>query len=180
MLEYLLIVLVKTFEVSLGTLRIKLITRGQRVTGAMVAFVEIIIWLLVVGRVLSDMDDPGKILAYALGYATGNFMGVLVEEWIGLGSTKVEVVISRKTAADVVHQIRELGFGVTVIDAGNRSVSGTLRRTGADCRRCSCARSCKKTAYVSKHRRRHHYLYASCPICFPVTAGRRFFYFNRF
>jgi uncharacterized protein YebE (UPF0316 family) len=52
MLEYLLIVLVKTFEVSLGTLRIKLITRGQRVTGAMVAFVEIIIWLLVVGRVL--------------------------------------------------------------------------------------------------------------------------------
>ncbi|MDI9502929.1 MAG: DUF2179 domain-containing protein [Peptoniphilaceae bacterium] len=126
MLEYLLIVLVKTFEVSLGTLRIKLITRGQRVTGAMVAFVEIIIWLLVVGRVLSDMDDPGKILAYALGYATGNFMGVLVEEWIGLGSTKVEVVISRKNAADVVHQIRELGFGVTVIDAEGRDESRNM------------------------------------------------------
>ena len=78
MLEYLLIMLVKTFEVSIGTLRIKLITRGQRGVGAVVAFVEIVIWLLVVGRVLSDMSDPWKILAYALGYATGNYMGVIV------------------------------------------------------------------------------------------------------
>lgn len=120
MFEYLLIVFIKTFEVSLGTLRIKLITKGQRLSGALVAFIEIVIWLLVVGRVLSDMSNPWKILAYALGYATGNYMGVIVEEWIGLGSTKVEVVLSKHKTFDVVHRIRELGFGVTVIDAEGR------------------------------------------------------------
>lgn len=120
MLEYLLIVFVKTFEVSLGTLRIKLITKGQRLSGALVAFVEIIIWLLVVGRVLSDMSDPWKILAYALGYATGNYMGVVVEEWIGLGSIKMEVVLSTDRTQGVVTKIREMGYGVTVIDGEGR------------------------------------------------------------
>ena len=120
MLVYLLIVLVKTFEVSIGTLRIKLITKGQRLYGAIVAFVEIVIWLIVVAKVLSDMSDPWKILAYALGYALGNYLGVVVEEWIGLGSTKVEVVLNTEKTPEVVERIRELGFGVTVIDGQGR------------------------------------------------------------
>lgn len=120
MLIYLLIILVKTFEVSLGTLRIKLITKGQRLYGALVAFVEIVIWLMVVAKVLSDMSDPLKILSYALGYALGNYMGVVVEEWIGLGSTKVEVVLNTEKTKDVVEKIRELGYGVTVIHGEGR------------------------------------------------------------
>lgn len=120
MVEYLLIMLVKTFEVTIGTLRIKLITRGQRVYGSIVAFIEIVIWLLVVGGVLSDMSDPWKILAYSLGYAAGNFLGVVVEEWIGLGSTKIEIVLNTSRAPEVIAQIRELGFGVTVFEGEGR------------------------------------------------------------
>lgn len=126
MLEYLFIVLIKTFEVSLATVRIKLITRGQRVWGSIVAFVEIIIWLLVVGRVLSDLSDPWKILAYAAGYTIGNYMGVLAEEWIGLGSIKMEVIISTKRTCEVVKKVRDLGFGVTVIDGEGRDEKRNL------------------------------------------------------
>lgn len=120
MLEYLLIVLVKSFEVALATVRIKLITRGQRVYGSLVAFVEIIIWLLVVGRVLSDLSDPWRILAYAVGFTIGNYLGMIIEEWIGLGSIKMEIVVSRTICHDIVNQIRNMGFGVTVIDGEGR------------------------------------------------------------
>ena len=114
---YLLIILVKTFEVSLSTLRIKLITKGQRVYGALVGFFEIIIWVLVISTVLTDIQsDPWKILAYAIGYSLGNFMGVTVEEWIGLGSTKIEVILPQNQTEKIVKEIRSMGFGVTVVE----------------------------------------------------------------
>lgn len=114
---YLLIILVKTFEVSLSTLRIKLITKGQRVFGALVGFFEIIIWILVISTVLNDIQsDPWKILAYAIGYSLGAFMGVTVEEWIGLGSTKIEVILPKNQTEEIVRKIRGMGFGVTVVE----------------------------------------------------------------
>ncbi|NLY72657.1 MAG: DUF2179 domain-containing protein [Tissierellia bacterium] len=114
---YLLIVLVKTIEVSLATLRIKLITKGQRIFGALVGFVEIIMWVVIVSTVLNDMSsDPLKVLAYALGFSFGNYFGVLVEEWIGLGSTKIEVILPQYQSEDVVKEIRSLGYGVTEIE----------------------------------------------------------------
>ncbi|NLY35934.1 MAG: DUF2179 domain-containing protein [Tissierellia bacterium] len=114
---YLLIILVKTFEVSLSTLRIKLVTKGQRVYGALVGFFEIIIWVLVISTVLTDIQsDPWKILAYAIGYSLGNFMGVTVEEWIGLGSTKIEVILPQNQTEKIVKEIRSMGFGVTVVE----------------------------------------------------------------
>lgn len=116
-MNYLLIVLVKTFEVSLATLRIKLITKGQRLFGALVGFVEIIIWVIVISTVLTDMySDPWKILAYAVGFSLGNYMGVMVEEWIGLGSTKIEVILPQYQTEEIVKQIRSMGYGVTVVD----------------------------------------------------------------
>ncbi|HZK10020.1 MAG TPA: DUF5698 domain-containing protein [Clostridia bacterium] len=114
---YLIIILVKTFEVSLSTLRIKLVTKGQRLSGSIVGFFEIIIWVLVISTVLTDIQsDPWKILAYAIGYSLGNFMGITVEEWIGLGSTKIEVILPQNQTKEVVQQIRKAGFGVTVVE----------------------------------------------------------------
>lgn len=118
---YLLIVLVKTIEVSLATLRIKLITKGQRIFGALVGFVEIIMWVIIVSTVLNDMSsDPMKVLAYALGFALGNYFGVIVEEWIGLGSTKIEVILPQHQSVEVVKQIRSLGYGVTEIEGSGK------------------------------------------------------------
>lgn len=126
-MTYLLIILVKTFEVSLATLRIKLITKGQRLYGALVGFVEIIIWVLVISTVLSDINsDPWKILAYAIGYSLGNYFGVTVEEWIGLGSTKIEVILPQYQTQDIVKEIRSMGYGVTVVEGSGRDEKRNL------------------------------------------------------
>lgn len=124
---YLLIVVAKTIEVALATLRIKLITKGQRIFGALVGFVEIIMWILIVSTVLDDMhSDPLKALAYALGFALGNYFGIMVEEWIGIGSTKIEVILPKNQAQAVMKDIRSLGYGVTEIDGHGKDEKRSL------------------------------------------------------
>ena len=73
---YLVIFLGKIVEVSLGTLRIVLINRGERLIGSLIALIEISLWLIIAGNVLTNyQSDPLKMVAYALAYAMGNYVG---------------------------------------------------------------------------------------------------------
>ena len=121
-LIYLLIVVVKTIEVALATLRIKLITKGQQVEGSLVGFVEIIIWVIVASVVLNDIaSDPWKVIAYAVGFSLGNYLGSVLEEKIGLGTMKVDIIIQEDKAKKVIDELRDRGFGVTVLDGEGRN-----------------------------------------------------------
>ncbi len=116
-LIYLIIIMVKTFEVTMATLRIKLITKGEQLQGAIVGFFEVIIWVALVSTVLKDItSDPLKVLAYAIGFALGNFYGIAVENRLGLGTIKVEVIVKKEDGESLAKALRENGHAVTVID----------------------------------------------------------------
>ncbi|WP_459129128.1 DUF2179 domain-containing protein [Guggenheimella bovis] len=116
-LLYILIVVVKTIEVSMATVRIKLITKGQQLVGSIVGFFEIILWLLVVSSVLKDISsDPWKLIAYAVGFASGNYVGSILEERMGLGSVRIEVIVSETDGLKVTEALRSAGFAVTTIE----------------------------------------------------------------
>ena len=69
-LLYIIIFIAKIIEVTIGVLRMVLITKGERKLATVIAFFEIVIWLLVVSTVLVDItEDPFKVLAYAAGFA---------------------------------------------------------------------------------------------------------------
>ena len=53
-LIYFLILAAKIVEISIGTTRIVLITRGERGLGAILGFFEVLIWLVLVSTVLKD------------------------------------------------------------------------------------------------------------------------------
>ncbi len=93
-LLYIMIFCAKIIEVSLMTLRIVFITKGERKMGALVAFFEVSIWLFLVTTVLGGItEDPLKAVVYALGFAVGNFVGSLLEERIGLGLSQVQIIV---------------------------------------------------------------------------------------
>lgn len=116
-LIYILIVVVKTFEVTLTTLRIKLITKGEKVKGALTGFVEVSIWIVLVSTVLKDVaSDPYKIIAYATGFALGNYFGVELEDRLGLGTVRVEVIVKEEHGIELAKNIRSYGYAVTVIE----------------------------------------------------------------
>ncbi|MBC7960149.1 MAG: DUF2179 domain-containing protein [Vallitaleaceae bacterium] len=113
---YFLIFIVKVFEVTLATTRIVLITKGERVKGALIGFFEVIIWVILVSTVLTDITkDPIKIIIYALGFALGNFVGSIVEEKLGIGTIKLEAIVNEKDGEELVSKLRDRGYAITVL-----------------------------------------------------------------
>ena len=119
---YLFIFFGKVTEVSLGTLRIVLINRGVRTAGALIAFVEIMIWLIVASSVLAGFTtDFLKGVVYALAYAGGNYLGSWLDELLAFGLSSVQVVIPDIDRAKLVEEaLRAKDFGVTSMEVHGR------------------------------------------------------------
>lgn len=128
----LLIFLLRIGDVSLGTLRVRLITRGSRVIAPLVSFVEILIWVLAAGAALQNLSSPLHVIGYAAGFAGGTALGVWLEEKLALGLSTVQA-ICRDSGEAVASSLRERGHGVTSVRGEGREgsvdiVSTVVRR----------------------------------------------------
>ena len=101
-------------DVSMGTVRQILIIRGRRGVASISAFFEIIIWILAISRVITELDRIYYMIAFASGFASGNYLGSYIEEKIALGYMFAYIVPKKRTN-DLAHELRKSGFGVTVI-----------------------------------------------------------------
>ena len=83
---YFVIFFGKILEVTISTLRLVLINRGERVKGSLLAFFDVLTWLLITGSVLSDFgDNIAKIIVFCLAFAVGNYMGSWLESKLAFG-----------------------------------------------------------------------------------------------
>lgn len=113
---YFVIFLLKVIEVSIGTTRIVLITRGERLLGACLGFIEVVIWIFIVSTVLQDISsDPIKAVVYSIGFAVGNFVGSLLEEKLAIGNVRVEAIVMDNQGEYIANEIRNEGYAVTVL-----------------------------------------------------------------
>jgi len=106
-------------DVSLGTLRIGFLVRGQRRLAGLFGFFESLVWLLAAAQVLTHLDSPVKFVAYAGGYAAGTMLGVSIERWLAIGDTLMRVVAPVDSPA-LDEALRAAGFYVTVLNARGR------------------------------------------------------------
>lgn len=113
---YVFIVLAKIVEVSMATIRMVLITKGERKIGSIIAFFEVSLWVILVSTVLDNIiENPLKIVAYALGFSLGNYLGSWIEEKIGIGLAEMQIILKEEHGAEVVSGLRDKGFAVTVM-----------------------------------------------------------------
>ncbi len=99
-------------DVSLGTLRTITIFRGYRLPAVLLAFCEVLVWLLAAAQVIRNLGEWYLVVAYAGGYATGNAVGMWLETKLAIGLELVRV-ISQDRAVELATQLRERGFEVT-------------------------------------------------------------------
>jgi uncharacterized protein YebE (UPF0316 family) len=99
-------------DVSLGTTRMLLAVRGQRLLPPLIGFVEVVVWVLAAGAVVQNLTSPLHVIGYAGGYAAGTWVGLWVEDRLAVGLATVQAIIP-DGAGDVAGALRDLGFGVT-------------------------------------------------------------------
>lgn len=109
-------------DVSLGTLRTILIFRGYRTVGALLGFFEVVIWVVAVGQVITNLDRWYLVVAYAGGFASGNWIGAWIESRIALGAEMVRIV-SANPHVELAGRLRGLGFDV--IEVGGSTTDRT-------------------------------------------------------
>jgi len=119
LIGYFVVFAARALDISLATVRILMILHGQRKYAAFIGFFESLIFIAVLTYVIQGLSDIPSFIFYALGFATGNYVGIFVEEKVAIGCVTVQV-ISKKDPDLLVSQIRQKGFGVTVIEGYGR------------------------------------------------------------
>ncbi|MFW5800316.1 MAG: DUF5698 domain-containing protein, partial [Spirochaetota bacterium] len=67
-----LIFMARVLDVSIGTVRIMLISRGYRIIAPILGFFEILIWLTAITNIVGNLENVISYIFYAGGFATGN------------------------------------------------------------------------------------------------------------
>ncbi len=111
-----LIFLSRIIDVSIGTIRIIFVSRGKKLLAPILGFFEVSVWILAMGQIMQNLDNIVCFLAYAGGFAMGNYVGIIIEEKLALGLLVIRVFLV-KDEAGMKERLYSAGFGVTSIDA---------------------------------------------------------------
>jgi uncharacterized protein YebE (UPF0316 family) len=112
----LLIFTLRVADMTLDTLRMLFVVCGRKSIAWVLGFFQSLIFVVAIGSVLSNLSNPLNVLGYAAGFATGNVVGMLIEERLAIGHILLNIVSSRRGAA-IIDRLREHGYAVTEIPA---------------------------------------------------------------
>jgi len=116
----LLIFGLRLVDVSLGTVRMIMISRGRRKIAPVLGFVEVTIWVLAISQVMGNLDNIFNILGYSGGFAAGTLVGMWIENKLALGHVGISI-ISTTQGRKIVRTLRQADYGVTELVGSGRS-----------------------------------------------------------
>ncbi|GGF36067.1 DUF2179 domain-containing protein [Echinicola rosea] len=115
----LLIFLARVGDVSINTLRIMFVLNGKKNVAPILGFFEALIWLLAIGQIFQNIDNPMSYLAYAGGFGAGTYIGMVFEEKLALGRVLVRV-ITKEPMPELIEYMKERDFRFTNVGAEGR------------------------------------------------------------
>ena len=119
-----LIFLSRIIDVTIGTVRIVMVSKGQKSWAPILGFFEVLIWLIAISKIFQNLDNWVCYVTYAAGFATGNYIGLILEERLAVGIVRIQI-ITRKKANKLIDNLVAAGYGITHHEAqgSNESVS---------------------------------------------------------
>lgn len=113
------IILARIGDVSLGTMRTVAVVSGHRGLAWLFGLAEMTIWVFVVSAVITNIrSEPVYGVAFAIGAATGNYVGVSMQRWLPFGSQTIRIFTRR--GPDLFEALRARGFVVTEFTGNGR------------------------------------------------------------
>lgn len=111
-----LIFMARICDVSIGTLRIIFVSKGKRNIAPILGFFEVLIWITAISKIMENLDNYVNFIAYAAGFATGNFVGMIIEEKLAIGILMIRV-FAHERGSELVQILNGRGYGATVVEA---------------------------------------------------------------
>lgn len=111
-----LIFLARICDVSIGTMRIIFVSKGKRNIAPILGFFEVLIWITAISKIMQNLDNYVNYIAYAAGFATGNLVGMIIEEKLAMGIQMIRV-FAHERGQELVQTLSLSGYGATVVEA---------------------------------------------------------------
>lgn len=106
---------VRILDVSMGTLRIMFVSKGFRGKATILGFIEVLIWIVIVAQIFSNLDNWMNYVAFAGGFAAGNYVGMTIEQRMKMGVQIFRIIVG-EGSADLIDALKENHFRITSIN----------------------------------------------------------------
>ena len=115
----------RVMDVTIGTIRIVMVSKGHKLWAPILGFFEILIWLIAISKIFENLDNWFCYVAYAAGFACGNYVGLRIEEKLAVGIVKIQI-ITRMNAEKLINNLKEAGYGITHHEAKGSTESVSI------------------------------------------------------
>ncbi len=123
LLSALIIFGLRVVDVSLATVRVLAIIRGQRLMAWALGFFQALVFVVAIRQIFANLDNIWNMVGYAAGFATGTVVGMWLEEKLAMGYTHMRI-ISPGRGEVLAGRLREAGYAVT--EVAGRGRNGTV------------------------------------------------------
>jgi uncharacterized protein YebE (UPF0316 family) len=106
-------------------------------------FVQALVYVLAIRQVMADLGNWVTVLAYAGGFATGNVVGMLIEEKMGIGYGHMRIM-SPRLGSSLTEKLRTAGYGVTLLAGRGKEGMVDILMSRRIRRRLSRSRTCAR------------------------------------
>lgn len=118
-LDALLILALRVLGIAISTLSTLMTVQGRRFYAVVAGFFSSLVYVVAIGKVVTDLNNVWNVLAYAGGFAGGTLVGMVLDQRLALGFAEVRF-ISTRDGQDLAGALREAGFGVTQLEGHGR------------------------------------------------------------
>lgn len=122
------IFLLRVINNTLGTVRLVMITRQQRMLAAGIGFFEALIFAITMAGVVADLTNILNLFAYCAGFSVGGYLGMSLESRF-ITSFMTVNVITQENGHAIACAIRDAGYGVTETVGEGRDGKVTMIRS---------------------------------------------------
>ncbi len=107
---------VRVLNMAVDTIRMLTVMRGMRTLTWFLGVLQTALFVIALGSVINDLNNPLNIIAYSVGFATGNVIGMMIEKRLAFGYINMTIVSSLR-GQELAERLRADGHAVTEIPA---------------------------------------------------------------
>ncbi|HET7010491.1 MAG TPA: DUF5698 domain-containing protein [Anaerolineales bacterium] len=119
------IFLLRTLNLTLSTARTLAVVRGRYTSAWILGFLDSLMFVVATVGVFQDLANLWSLLAYALGYATGSLVGMVLEARFAPGHALLRIY-SQEHGPALAGALHQAGYGATELPGRGASTSLVL------------------------------------------------------